>query len=185
MNDITTCVFCKRDDKMCIPPLCIYKDREKVITCILCYGMTQTAGEFCVSPCLCYNKDSCFSPLGFSINGRVLITPLVCSYCETDREDTKICILPCLTFIQTVEIETSAYNRLISPIGCFNHIPQEPELNEAPEKQYMEDQCVCCKDTAPQIGFTECGHVCVCDSCLKKITKCPMCNGPVNKLFAV
>ena len=42
-------------------------------------------------------------------------------------------------------------------------------------KTFKSEKCVICIDEEPKVLFCNCGHICVCEACLKKFDNCPMC----------
>ena len=42
-------------------------------------------------------------------------------------------------------------------------------------KTFKAEKCVICLDDEPKVLFCNCGHICVCEACLKKFDNCPMC----------
>ena len=61
------------------------------------------------------------------------------------------------------------------------HIPTIP-----PRIPFEQDTCVICITNKPNILYSVCGHLCICDSCDKAhpINTCPLCRrGCVNKFY--
>ncbi|KAK3093869.1 hypothetical protein FSP39_021243 [Pinctada imbricata] len=44
-------------------------------------------------------------------------------------------------------------------------------------------ECIICQTEKAMIAFLPCRHACVCDKCLKKLDKCPMCRGHFISYF--
>ena len=53
----------------------------------------------------------------------------------------------------------------------------EDEYNNAIKKTITESECIICFENKPNMLYTDCLHLCVCNSCDRKgkFTKCPMC----------
>ena len=63
-----------------------------------------------------------------------------------------------------------------------NHIEEEEEVEEEDKEKTINDlktfkleHCVICLENKPSVLFCNCGHICVCESCIKKFTYCPIC----------
>ena len=52
---------------------------------------------------------------------------------------------------------------------------KEEEVTINGLKTFKVEQCVICFDNIPNFLFCNCGHLCVCKTCIKKFTKCPIC----------
>ena len=46
-------------------------------------------------------------------------------------------------------------------------------------------ECIICQTGRSTIAFLPCRHTCVCEKCLKKLDKCPMCRGHVLTYFKI
>ena len=42
-------------------------------------------------------------------------------------------------------------------------------------KTFKLEQCVICLENKPSVLFCNCGHICVCKTCIMKFTNCPVC----------
>ena len=42
-------------------------------------------------------------------------------------------------------------------------------------KTFKLEQCVICLENTPNVLFCNCGHLCVCKTCIMKFTNCPVC----------
>ena len=42
-------------------------------------------------------------------------------------------------------------------------------------KTFKLEQCVICLENTPNVLFCNCGHLCVCKTCIMNFTNCPMC----------
>lgn len=52
----------------------------------------------------------------------------------------------------------------------------DPALRpSAPAEVFAESLCVVCLDSASQIIFLPCGHLCTCNGCASTVTHCPLC----------
>ena len=60
-----------------------------------------------------------------------------------------------------------------SPFVVEEKEEKEETINDL--KTFNLEHCVICLDNIPNVLFCNCGHLCVCESCIKKFTKCPIC----------
>ena len=52
-------------------------------------------------------------------------------------------------------------------------LPDKTPINDF--KTFKVEQCVICLENIPNVLFCNCGHICVCESCKKEFTNCPIC----------
>ena len=54
---------------------------------------------------------------------------------------------------------------------------EEEELSINDFRVFKSEQCVICLEEKPKVLFCLCGHICVCEKCIKikRLTKCPVC----------
>ena len=53
---------------------------------------------------------------------------------------------------------------------------EEEELSINDFRTFKLEQCVICLDEEPNVIFCNCGHLCICKTCLvRKLDKCPVC----------
>ena|SRR3990167_78345 len=55
----------------------------------------------------------------------------------------------------------------------------------SPEKVADDKICVVCLDLPQKTVFLECGHMCCCEVCSKKLTKCPICRNIISRVISV
>jgi len=94
----------------------------------------------------------------------------------------------------TIEIKVNGYHiTLLYKVGIIeykdviklllkdllkNYIYVEPQIeqkSESKSEQKVENLCVICCDNKYNIIINPCNHICVCDNCIGKINKCPIC----------
>ena len=58
--------------------------------------------------------------------------------------------------------------------------PPNEHINTS--KTFRTEECLICTDNLPNVIFCDCGHLCVCEDCIKSYQsyKCPMCKH-INK----
>ena len=52
---------------------------------------------------------------------------------------------------------------------------KEEELTINDFRTFKIEQCVICLDNTPNVLFCNCGHLCVCKTCIMNFTNCPVC----------
>ena len=55
------------------------------------------------------------------------------------------------------------------------------ELEKKLQKEEESKQCVVCMDQPKELMIRPCNHYCVCQACARRLQKCPMCNGLINR----
>ena len=52
-------------------------------------------------------------------------------------------------------------------------LPDKTPINDF--KTFKVEQCVICLENILNVLFCNCGHICICESCKKEFTNCPIC----------
>lgn len=60
-------------------------------------------------------------------------------------------------------------------------------LDELPSNDSNDDnrQCVVCMNNERDVVLLECGHVCVCSSCVSQLNLCPMCRRSIDRIVLI
>ncbi|XP_023251657.1 E3 ubiquitin-protein ligase XIAP isoform X1 [Seriola lalandi dorsalis] len=99
---------------------------------------------------------------------------------------------PCVvekTILMKIRRTGSGYSSLEALLeDCFNNTPESAtamteQQDEDPLEKLMklqrEKQCKICMDKDISIVFIPCGHLVTCETCSKKLVKCPICCGAI------
>lgn len=175
--------YCNDDmkNRHCIPWLCCYTQGDECVACPLYCRYENLVSCF---PLACFNRVSprqtCIMPCVYE-DSRTLITPVYC-YRE-GIQNTYKCFL---IFFWAYNNSTERFpTNLAFCCGETKSDLKKPITH--PTKQYMADKCVVCLDRPANCGFSPCGHVCVCEGCIKDVhktfKKCPICSQEYKNVY--
>ena len=71
------------------------------------------------------------------------------------------------------EMAEEADDGLILRVLDRNKKEEELTINDL--RTFKIEQCVICLENIPNVLFCNCGHICVCESCIMKFNNCPVC----------
>lgn len=191
-KDLCTPLIIKKGAKTCVPLLLTYWDAEKTITPIGCFNYTDQNG-WIITPIYCNSRTTCVSPFGVchkpagSNTEYGCLFPLYC--CSDNPRESRLCTP--LTYVNLVRTRRDWNCKVISPLGCWDHLPKDvPLLQDGPPRQYMGDICSICHSTSVDYGLSPCGHNCLCSTCAKsndiqKLEVCPACRSKIEGVYQI
>ena len=72
-----------------------------------------------------------------------------------------------------------------SPVAVVVETPTAPTATTTFLKLHEQTECVICMDSAPDVIFLPCGHVCACRACAEPLAECPLCRQDIAAKLVV
>ena len=86
-------------------------------------------------------------------------------------------------------LQPTATTEEARPVVAVSVAASPSETTEACAPSNVEDKstCVICIENRPDHVIVPCGHLCLCHACCSNVrsAKCPMCNGPIDRVMQV